>query len=142
MVKRLIKYGIVAVLVVLSAIQIVPYGRTTSNPPVINEPEWDTKATRDLVVRACFDCHSNETHYPWYSRVAPVSWWTQNHIDEGRDDLNFSEWSWDYDELDEIAGSVNEGEMPPNYYTLIPGSRNLTESERQELIRGLMATFE
>ena len=98
--------------------------------------------TRDLAVRTCFDCHSNETHWPWYSRVAPVSWWNQDHVDEGRDDLNFSEWSWDYDELDEIAGSVNEGEMPPNYYTLIPGSRNLTESEIQELIRGLVATFE
>jgi|TARA_Y100000294_G_C8406854_1_gene277125 hypothetical protein len=141
LVKRRIKYGIVAALVVLSAIQIVPYGRTASNPPIINEPEWDTKATRDLVVRACFDCHSNETHYPWYSRVAPVSWWTQNHIDEGRDDLNFSEWSWDYDEIDEIAESVMEGEMPPNYYTLIPSSRNLSERERENLIRGLISTF-
>jgi hypothetical protein len=141
LVKRGIKYAIVAVVVVFLAIQIVPYGRTASNPPITSEPEWDIKATRDLAVRACFDCHSNETAYPWYSRVAPVSWWTQNHIEEGRDDLNFSEWSWSYDEIDEIAESVMDGEMPPNYYTLIPGDRNLSERERENLIRGLISTF-
>lgn len=141
MVKRVIKYLVVAVLVAFVSIQIVPYGRTASNPPVVNEPEWDIKATRDLAVRACFDCHSNETHYPWYSRVAPVSWWTQNHVEEGRDDLNFSEWSWEYDDVDEIAESVMEGEMPPNYYKLIPGDRNLSERERENLIRGLISRF-
>ena len=136
-----LKYGIAALLLVFIAIQAIPYGRTTSNPSVISEPEWDIPATRDLAVRACFDCHSNETHWPWYSRVAPVSWWTLSHVEEGRDDLNFSEWSWDYDEIDEIAESVMEGEMPPNYYTLIPGKRKLSERERENLIRGLISTF-
>ncbi len=141
MVKRVVKYGLLSALIVFLAIQIVPYGRTASNPPVVSEPDWDIKGTRDLAVRACFDCHSNETHYPWYSRVAPISWWTQNQVEEGRDDLNFSEWSWSYDEIDEIAESVMEGEMPPNYYKLVPGSRNLTEWERENLIHGLISTF-
>jgi len=141
LVKRVIKYLVVVGLVVFGAIQIVPYGRTASNPPVLNEPEWDIKSTRELAVRACFDCHSNETKYPWYSRIAPVSWWTQNHIEQGRDELNFSEWSWDYDDIDEIAESVMEDKMPPNYYKLLPGDRNLSERERENLIRGLISTF-
>lgn len=141
MIRQVIKYGIIAGLLVFVLIQAIPYGRTSSNPPVQNEPEWDIKATRDLAVRACFDCHSNEVHYPWYTRVAPVSWWTQGHIDEGRDELNFSEWSWNYDDVDEIAESVMDGEMPPNYYTLMPGDRNLSERERENLIRGLISTF-
>lgn len=141
MARRVVKYGLIVLAVVLVAIQAVPYGRTTSNPPVIAEPEWDIQATRDLAVRACFDCHSNEVHYPWYSKIAPVSWWTQSHIDEGRDELNFSEWSWVNDEIDDIAESVMDGEMPPNYYTLLPGSRNLSDRERENLIRGLISTF-
>jgi len=141
LVRRLTKYGLIVVAVVFVAIQAVPYGRTASNPPVVSEPDWDISATRELAVRACFDCHSNETHYPWYSRVAPVSWWTQNHVEEGRDDLNFSEWSWDYDEIDEIAESVMDGEMPPNYYKLVPGDRNLSDRETENLIRGLISTF-
>ncbi len=80
MVIRCLKYGIAALLLVLIAIQAIPYGRTASNPPVISEPEWDTSVTRDLAVRACFDCHSNETHWPWYSRMAPVTWWTLDHV--------------------------------------------------------------
>jgi hypothetical protein len=141
LVRRGIRYGVVVAVVVFLAIQAIPYGRTATNPPVGVEPEWDIQATRDLAVRACFDCHSNETHWPWYSRIAPVSWWTQNHVDEGRDELNFSEWSWSYDEIDEIAESVMEGEMPPNYYKLLPGSRNLSDRERENLIRGLISTF-
>jgi hypothetical protein len=141
LVRRSIKYGLIALVVAFVVIQAVPYGRTSGNPPVIAEPEWDIQATRDLAVRACFDCHSNEVKYPWYARIAPVSWWTQNHIDEGRDELNFSEWSWDYDEIEEIAESVMDGEMPPNYYTILPGSRNLSEREKENLIRGLISTF-
>jgi len=140
--SRLIRYALLALCLGFVLIQAVPYGRTASNPPLISEPEWDSQTTRDLAARACFDCHSNETNYRWYTRIAPVSWWTQNHVEEGRDDLNFSEWSWDYDDLDEIAESVQEGEMPPNYYTLLPGSRNLSDRESEELIQGLVSTFE
>jgi hypothetical protein len=141
LVWRVAKYAVALVVVAFVAIQLVPYGRSHRNPPVIAEPEWDIPATRDLAVKACFDCHSNEIRWPWYSNIAPLSWWIQDHVDEGRDELNFSEWSWSYDEVDEIAESVMDGEMPPNYYTIVPGSRNLSERDRDLLIRGLVATF-
>ena len=68
----------------LVAIQFVPYGRPTPNPAVRREPNWDSPRTRELAVRACFDCHSNQTQYPWYSYVAPISWLVNNDIHEAR----------------------------------------------------------
>lgn len=116
-------------------------GTITTPLPVIAEPAWDMPATRDLAVRACFDCHSNETYWPWHSNIAPLSWWVQSHLDEGREEPNFSEWaSADY-EVDEIAESVVEGEMPPLHYKFSPGSRNLSARKRELLIAGLISTF-
>ncbi len=140
-VKRVLKYVLTLAVVAFVVIQLVPYGRDHANPPVIAEPGWDIPATRELAVRACFDCHSNEVHWPWYSNVAPLSWWVQDHVDEGRDELNFSEWPSGGDEADEIAESVIEGEMPPWYYKFAPGSRNLSARERELLIAGLVTTF-
>ena len=54
-------------------IQFIPYGHTHTNPPTTKEPAWDSRQTRELVHRACFDCHGNQTTFPWYSHVAPVS---------------------------------------------------------------------
>ncbi|NVB82954.1 MAG: cytochrome C, partial [Kofleriaceae bacterium] len=64
--------------------QLVPYGRARSNPPVASEPAWDSPRTRELAVRACFDCHSNETKWPWYARVAPMSWVLERDVEIGR----------------------------------------------------------
>ncbi|HEY5650870.1 MAG TPA: heme-binding domain-containing protein, partial [Acidimicrobiia bacterium] len=89
---RWVKGSLVAVAAVAVAIQLVPYGRNHSNPPVVQEPAWDSQQTRELAVAACFDCHSNETEWPWYSNIAPVSWALQRDVDEGREELNFSEW--------------------------------------------------
>jgi len=139
--KKLVIRLLAVIVIGAVLIQLVPYGRDHDNPPVVNEPEWSSESDRALVARACFDCHSNETEWPWYSNIAPVSWWTQNHVDEGRAELNFSEWSWDYDELDEIAESVMEGEMPPGYYENGPSSPNLTSWEREQLIWALVNTF-
>ena len=72
-----------AALVAALAIQVVPYGRDQVNPPVRMEPAWDSPQTRDLARRACFDCHSNETEWPPYSRVAPASWILQRDVTEG-----------------------------------------------------------
>lgn len=63
-----------------------------SNPPVVSEPAWDSDQTRALAKRACFDCHSNETKWPLYSRFAPVAYSITSHVVEGREALNFSEW--------------------------------------------------
>ena len=66
-------------------LQLVPYGRAHSNPPITVEPQWDSPRTRELAVRACFDCHSNETRWPGYAHVAPLSWVMQWDVDTARE---------------------------------------------------------
>ncbi|MCX7782465.1 MAG: heme-binding domain-containing protein, partial [Meiothermus sp.] len=90
--KRVILWSIGALALVLLAIQLVPYGRDHQNPPVVAEPPWDSPQTRALFVRACADCHSNQTRWPWYSHIAPVSWLVQRDVEEGRSKLNLSLW--------------------------------------------------
>ena len=134
--------GLVAVLAVaFVGIQLVPYGRPTANPPVRREPAWDSPRTRELAVRACFDCHSNQVNYPWYSYVAPASWLIAHDIEEARLKLNFSEWDLPQREALASAEQIEEKSMPvPIYLPLHPEAR-LTDAERQELINGLEATF-
>ena len=121
--------------------QLVPYGRDHTNPPVVAEPAWDHPATRALAVRACFDCHSNQTKWPWYSHVAPMSWLVQSHVDEGRETLNFSAGPDGLGEADDAAEEVLEGEMPPRSYTLLHPKARLSTAERDALAAGLSATF-
>jgi hypothetical protein len=120
--------------------QAIPYGRSHHNPPVLAEPQWDSPRTRELAVRACFDCHSNATTWPWYSNVAPVSWLVQSDVDEGRKILNFSEWNRPQ-EGSEAANAVAEGEMPPWQYKILHGSARLSDREKAELVAGLRATL-
>jgi len=143
MFKR-IKWGwVLIILVVLfAAIQLIPYGHTHGNPPVATEPNWDSPQTRALAARACFDCHSNETVWPWYSNVAPVSWLVQHDVDEGRQRLNFSEWGQGRQRVDEIAAIVLEREMPPSFYLPMHAQARLTTAERTALADGLRATVQ
>ncbi|MCB9933207.1 MAG: heme-binding domain-containing protein [Planctomycetes bacterium] len=138
--RRILKPLLLSAVALAAAIQLVPYGRDHSNPPVTAEPQWDSTATRDLAKRACFDCHSNETVWPWYSHVAPVSWLLQRDVDEGRSKLNFSEWDKPQKEADEAAKEVREGEMPPWFYLPTHPEARLTDAEKQALIAGLEAT--
>ncbi len=131
--------GAIVVLFVLA--QVVPYGRSRTNPPVVAEPSWDSPATRQLARQACFDCHSNETQWPLYSHVAPTSWMLRRNVDEGRAVLNFSEWNRKQKEADEAAEKVREGEMPPLAYRLMHGHARLTDADRDRLARGLTATI-
>jgi hypothetical protein len=133
--------GIVVLLLLFGAVQVVPYGRDHSNPMVRAEPAWDSVRTRELAVRACFDCHSNETKWPWYSNIAPLSWTIQNHVDIGRAKLNFSEWDRPQEEAGESAESVTKGEMPTTDYKLLHPEARLSATEKTELVRGLEATF-
>lgn len=137
---RLVASGLIGLVIVAIAIQAVPYGRDHSNPPVRAEPQWDSPRTEELVRRACYDCHSNEVTWPWYSNVAPMSWIALGHVEVGRDELNFSEWDREQ-ETDEIVESVVEGEMPTWDYRLINSKGRLTAAEEDELIRGLRLTF-
>ncbi len=123
-------------------IQLVPYGRDHTNPPVTSEPAWDSPRTRELAKRACFDCHSHETTWPVYASVAPFSWLVQDHVEEGRLLLNFSTWATaPGEESHEAAEVLTEGEMPPAYYTLLHPSARLTEEETRALAAGLEATI-
>jgi hypothetical protein len=94
-----------------------------------------------LAQRACFDCHSNETTWPWYGYIAPISWRLADHINEGRDRLNFSAWDQPNTELDEVVESINKNTMPLWDFLLMHPEANLTETEKAALVTGLQATF-
>ena len=139
--RRLVKPVLLGALALAALIQLVPYGRSHTNPPVTAEPQWDSATTRDLAKRACFDCHSNETSWPWYSNVAPVSWLVQRDVDEGRSKLNFSEWDRPQKDAKDAAEEVRDGEMPMWIYLPAHPEARLTDAEKQALINGLEATM-
>jgi len=84
--------SLLGVVLLAFAIQFIPYGHQHTDPPIVREPHWDSPRTRELTRRACFDCHSNETSWPWYARYAPVSWLVTSDVADARRDLNFSDW--------------------------------------------------
>jgi hypothetical protein len=134
--------------ILTALIQLIPYGRDHTNPPILQEPNWDSPQTRELAKRACFDCHSNETTWPWYSNIAPISWLVQRDVDEGRQKLNFSDWGMarsdqgrEGRELDEISEVILEGEMPPGTYLITHPEARLSQTEKQALADGLGATI-
>lgn len=139
--KKSIVWVLIGVLAIALVIQAVPYGHDHTNPPVQMEPGWDSESTRSLVKRACFDCHSNETVWPWYSNIAPVSWLIQHDVDEGRSRLNFSEWDRPQHEAEVAGEMVQEGEMPPWYYLPLHAKARLSPTEKTALIQGLEATL-
>ena len=99
-------------------------------------PSEEVKA---ILKSSCFDCHSNQTRYPWYNNVAPVSWWLDGHIEEGKEHFNASAWS-DYNDkkkdhkLEELIEEVEEGEMPLNSYTWTHADARLTEAQMEAVI--------
>ena len=138
--KRILK--VLGFLVVLFLVmQLIPYGRDHSNPPVVKEPNWDSPRTRELAVKACFDCHSNQTKWPWYSNVAPYSWVVQRHVIVGRQVLNFSDWTHKYLGEGQAANNVLLGDMPLASYRWLHPEARLSQKEKIELARGLSATF-
>jgi hypothetical protein len=133
------------VIALFLAIQLIPFGRNLINPPVLKEPRWDKTATRELVRRACFDCHSNQTVWPWYSMVAPVSWLVYNDVVEGRDRLNFSEWGVGRrtgEQMEEIREEIQQGDMPPFQYRIAHPKAWLSDEEERSLIDGLTTTVD
>ena len=166
--RRILNWSLVGVLAVFLVIQILPFGRSHSNPAEHSEPPWDSPRTAELAMDACYDCHSNRTEWPWYSYVAPASWLVEYDVYEGRDELNFSEWQEllvklrEKDARDEqkelerlrkgekpkkekVPGLIKvvlEGEMPMWYYAIVHPDARLTDAEKQELARGLAETFD
>ena len=128
------------VAVLLLAAQLVPVDRT--NPPMgqaaLDLPGGEVGATLEA---ACLDCHSHQTTWPWYGKVAPVSWWLARHVSEGREHLNFSTWGeqavdrQDH-KLEELIEMVEEGEMPLKSYQLGHPEARITDAQRQTLVQG------
>jgi len=138
--KRIITIIVIGLLAFFLLSQLIPFGRQHTNPPVAQEPKWDSPQTRELARRACFDCHSNEVVWPWYSNVAPVSWLVQRDVNEGRQYLNFSDWGR-VREMDDIPRVVSGGQMPPPIFLIMHPEARLTQVEKDALVSGLKATI-
>ncbi len=134
--KTALRRSLLGLLVVLVLLQLVPVDR--SNPPVVSPvdapPEVET-----ILRQACFDCHSNETRWPWYGYVAPLSWWMAHHIEEARGDLNFSDWPvFDFagQELAfrDIVEQIEKDEMPLKSYRIMHRGARLSDRERRTIL--------
>ena len=132
----------IGVLAVLVGLQFIPTrtNQSTTVPPTdfvktYNVPE-DVKS---ILAVSCYNCHSNNTNYPWYSRVQPVGWYLENHINKGKEDLNFSEFG-DYsarmqqNKLKSMISQVEDGEMPLPFYTFIHREARLSENSKKRLV--------
>jgi hypothetical protein len=119
-------------------LQLVPYGWTKTNPPVTAPAPWPSAEAEEIARTSCYACHSNETDWPAYSYVAPFSWLVRSHVEDGRDELNFSEWSADAaDAAEDAREEIVEGEMPPSDYRLLHRDAALTDEEAAVLIDAL-----
>jgi hypothetical protein len=130
-----------ALLAVFIIIQFISIDKT--NPPVDKSKDFLAlkKTPQDiaqLIRNSCYDCHSNETKYPWYAKIQPVAWYLKDHIDEGREELNFSEFA-NYEAIRQAkkmrksANEIEEGEMPLESYTLIHQKAKLTSEQKEKL---------
>lgn len=135
------KRVLLTLLIVFVGLQFIRIDK--NNPKVEQAKDFiaitqPSEEIENMLRTACYDCHSNETKYPWYTNVAPVSFWIKHHIDEGREHLNFSEWG-DYSEdkrnhkLHECEEETEEGEMPLSSYTLTHGDAKLSSEQKEEL---------
>jgi cytochrome c551/c552 len=138
--KKILMWVGIIIVIFIVILQIIPYGRNHNNPPVVQEPNWDSPQTREFAKRACFDCHSNETVWPWYSNIAPVSWLVQQDVDKGRQRLNFSEWG-QRQNSGEIYEVVQEGFMPLAKYLPMHPEARFTPEEKSAFLKGILATF-
>jgi heme-binding protein len=144
--KKKILLAIVAILVIIQFFRI-----DKTNPEVVLENDFITitnppEEIAAILKTSCYDCHSYETKYPWYTNVSPIAWWVKDHINEGRDELNFSEWA-NYKEkrkkhkLEECIELVEENEMPLESYLITHGDAKLTDTQKTELLNWLHAEF-
>ena len=138
---RLVKWVAIVLIVVFVAIQFVRPALT--NPPVDESQTIVARArappeVASILERSCRDCHSNKTIWPWYTQVAPVSWWLKSHVDQGRNNLNLSEWGKlppdrQDRKLRQICDEVQDGQMPlASYLPMHPAAR-LSEQDKQTL---------
>ena len=137
MLRKILRWTALGFLVVFAALQLKQPER--ANPPV--ESDVGAPANVDEILRrACYDCHSHETRWPWYGYVAPVSWWLAEHIEHGRGDMNLSRWpTYDLEEqayiFKDIREQIVEDEMPLESYRIMHAGARLTEADKQILLK-------
>lgn len=141
--RRTILTIIVVLVALFVLIQLVPIGRNHVNPSASTEPAWDSPRTSELVHTACYDCHSNQTTWPWYSNIAPASWLVYNDVREARDAFNFNEMTPEQGKamVGNMVRKINENEMPPFQYLIIHTNARFSTQEKQDLVAGLQNTF-
>lgn len=130
---------LVAVFIAIQFFRPRPNISSQTSPKDIIKLSNASPEVSSILHKACYDCHSNNTRYPWYSKIQPVAWWLNNHIQEGKRHLNYSEFGSfplrrQYKKLEETAEMVDEGDMPLSSYTLIHTDAKLTNTEKQTLI--------
>ncbi len=128
-----------AILIVIQFVRPEKNNNTTASADDINARYTVPDDVQQILKKACYDCHSNTTQYPWYSNIQPVAWWLKDHIDEGKEELNFSEFGKrplanQAKKLKKLAKELEEGEMPLDSYTWMHKEAILTESEKNTLI--------
>lgn len=138
MIKKIV-IGCIALLVIIQFIRI-----DKTNPAVVIENDFIVQTNppehiQTILKTSCYDCHSNESTYPWYTNVAPISWWVKQHINEAREELNFSEWGTfnakrQKHKLEEVYEEVEEGEMPLPSYLIVHSEAKLTTEQKNELV--------
>ncbi len=140
--KKIFRYSLLLLLAALVIIQFFRIDKT--NPEAVPEQDFFVAMNppadiKTLIKDACYDCHSHHTTYPWYSNIAPVSWWLKDHVDHGRKHFNFSVWTT-YSakkaahKMEEAFEEVEKGEMPLKSYLLTHGEARLSEADRSKLV--------
>jgi hypothetical protein len=137
------KKVLLVLLVILVIIQFIHPGKNSSSQDAmlfndISKKYIVPENVHEILKTSCYDCHSNNTVYPWYSKIQPVDWWLTNHINEGKREVNFSEFATygigrQYKKLEEIMEQVKEDEMPLSSYTLIHKNAILSTDKKQAL---------
>jgi hypothetical protein len=143
--KRILKCGIPGVVIAFAALQLAQPART--NPAAKTEFLRTTAAPPDVAAMfraACYDCHSDETRWPWYSYIAPISWQIAQDVNHGRRHVNLSEWPADNPDLarkkiEDMSDEIDDGDMPLKKYTLIHKDARLTPQQRERLTQWLDA---
>jgi len=138
----MIKKILLTLLVILIIIQFIRPSRNKSSEISANDisKHYAVPATIDgILKRSCNDCHTNNTTYPWYTNIQPLAWWMQNHVNEGKGHLNFSEFASyapkrQHHKLEETIEMVKEGEMPLNSYLWMHGNAKLMAADRTSLV--------
>lgn len=131
-------FKLISLIIISGLVMMQFYPVYRDNPPVTKKIFFDSK-TEQLLKRSCYDCHSNETNWPWYSNIAPMSWFVAYDVNKGRTLLNFS--TGHIKDAKEIIEEINEGKMPLIQYTILHPSAKLTPNERQILISGIHNKF-